>query len=356
MSMTLAEEVEVIVSSQSIMSPSAMSALMPLKTLDPSRLAQLTTTQSTTSNWPEQRLFMSSLYAPTISPLGRQLLPQAIKAFWPKAVKWRQLSLMRKYVLSTLRTFPHIMLSDWALPPFVHRLCMIEEKRDSHPGPLSRCAGIMALWSTKNENNKHYIWKIIRMEQERLAEEVILYSDWNAVAALQAITIYFLLRVSADNDEDANFDIPLIETMAKLSQRVKGITAKYCDPASTAHPTWEGWILVESLRRTISTLFIIEFLFDISPGLDHTDCNSSKHWAKLLLPSTKQLWAAQTRFQWEQEYRASNSDRRPTFQELLRHDDIESPSGPLLDQWMGQVDEFGTLVINAASLAEVVGL
>ena len=39
------------------------------------------------------------------------------------------------------------------------------------------------------------------------------YDDWNTVAAFQAITIYFLLRLSEDNDEATNFDIPLIQTM-----------------------------------------------------------------------------------------------------------------------------------------------
>jgi hypothetical protein len=30
----------------------------------------------------------------------QQIFPQAAKAFWPKGVKWRQLSLVRKHVLS----------------------------------------------------------------------------------------------------------------------------------------------------------------------------------------------------------------------------------------------------------------
>jgi hypothetical protein len=35
----------------------------------------------------------------------------------------------------------------------------------------------------------------------------------NAVAALQAITIYMLLRLSEDDEDATDFDIPLIETM-----------------------------------------------------------------------------------------------------------------------------------------------
>lgn len=46
------------------------------------------------------------------------------------------------------------------------------------------------------------------------------YNDWNAVAALQAVSVYFLLRLSEDNDDATNFDIPLIHTMiVRLDER-----------------------------------------------------------------------------------------------------------------------------------------
>ncbi len=191
----------------------------------------------------------------------------------------------------------------------------------------------------------------MRTEQSRLSEESVSNNDWDAVAALQAITIYILLRASAEDDEDVDFDIPLIQTMTTLSQRVRGLTMKYCDPTWRTCPTWEDWVLIESLRRTITALFIIEFLFDLSPGMGNVDCNSAKYWSEMLLPSAKQLWAAKTRSQWERVYQELNNDRRPTFGELLKHNSVDSRRDDLLETWMGQVDEFGALVINAAVLA-----
>jgi hypothetical protein len=351
------EEVDAIISSPGIIPSSTTTALITLNDLDISNIFALPTTQWNAQGWLDQSPLMSSWSFPTTDPLGQQLVPKGPKAFWPRGLKWRQLSLVRKSVLSTLRKFPKMMLSDSDMPPFISHMWMAEEKRfaeSSQPGPLSRCAGIMALWSTKNRNNKHYIWKIVRLEQERLSEESVSNNDWNAVTALQAITIYFLLRISAGDDEETDFDVPLIQTMTKLLQRVKGFTVKYCDPASTAYPTWEGWTLVESVRRTISTFFIIDFLFDITPGIGKAGCNTAKNWSEMLLPSAKQLWAAKTRLKWEQDYRSLDNDRRPTFGELLKHDSIDSKCETLLEQWIGQVDEFGSLVINAASLAEVI--
>lgn len=40
------------------------------------------------------------------------------------------------------------------------------------------------------------------------------YDAITAVAALQALTIYFLVRSSEDNEDATNFDIPLVQTMA----------------------------------------------------------------------------------------------------------------------------------------------
>jgi hypothetical protein len=45
------------------------------------------------------------------------------------------------------------------------------------------------------------------------AIQCLNYNDWSAVAAFQAICLYFLLRVSEKNEDVTNFDIPLIETM-----------------------------------------------------------------------------------------------------------------------------------------------
>jgi len=219
-----------------------------------------------------------------------QPTPPPSKAFWPKGVQWSRLSLLRKCVASTLKAFPNMMLSQSSIPPFIHHTSMKAEKVHdelSEPGALARCAGIMAVWTIKNRNNKHYIWKIIRKEQERFLEESTLYNDFEVVTGLQAVVIYFLLRISVGDDEDANFDIPLIQTMSKLTQKARGMTVKYCDPASQIAPKWENWILIESLRRTLSIIFIIGFLFDLTP--DNGYCETTRYFSELLLPSAKSI-------------------------------------------------------------------
>lgn len=94
------------------------------------------------------------------------------------------------------------------------------------------------------------------------------------VASLQAIGIYFILRVSELDEGNTNFDIPLISTMLvtyvvqylvsiaegpfyqKLALRVREISLQYSQPSLDYPSTWEEWIIAESLQRYESYLQI----------------------------------------------------------------------------------------------------
>ena len=75
----------------------------------------------------------------------------------------------------------------------------------------------------------------------------------------------------------------------------------------------------------------------------------------MCLPCPKGLWSAQTKTEWEREYTAQsnlesqNNNHRLTFGNLLQHDVEVSPFSRLLDRWLSQVDDFGTLVMAFAN-------
>lgn len=287
--------------------------------------------------------------------LGPQLSLRSVKAFTPRGTTWGPLSLLGKYMSQTIRRYPYMMLSDKNSTPFIHRECLRHSKQSTHknePGPLLRCAAIVELWRSKNSNNAPYLWKILKIEQERLMQDISEYEDLLAINALQAVTIYFLLRVSSPDDDGTDFDVPLIQTMTQLLWRLRGVISERCDPASPARPNICGWVMAESLRRTVAALFIIELLFDISPGMIHGRCNSLTLWSEMLLPCSKQLWEATTQAIWTQRYDVLG-DERPYFGELLQHQRLNYARSNLLDQWMANVDDFGELVIKIASVVEV---
>jgi hypothetical protein len=78
----------------------------------------------------------------------------------------------------------------------------------------------------------------------------------------------------------------------------------------------------------------------------------------MLLPCGKNLWRAQTKSEWVKEYTAQSNlqskrnEQRPTFGDLLQHDSELNHSDNSLEYWLGQVDDFGTLIIASANLSE----
>jgi hypothetical protein len=113
------------------------------------------------------------------NPLESALTLRAPRAFVPKTMRHRQLSLNRKFVVVTLSAYPQMMLPGKRMPPFIHSRCSVEESSHhglvaqvSLPTPLATCSGIIAMWSVKNKDNSGLIWRAIRTEQERISDEV----------------------------------------------------------------------------------------------------------------------------------------------------------------------------------------
>jgi hypothetical protein len=119
-----------------------------------------------------------------------QLLPKPPRGFFVRAMRNHQLSLSRKYMITTLRSYPFTMLpgKSQKLPAFIHPQCLSYGSKDgrlarcSLSSPLENCLAIMQMWAVKNEANAAFIWKTIRMEQERLFSEVRRYACWSPLS------------------------------------------------------------------------------------------------------------------------------------------------------------------------------
>lgn len=128
---------------------------------------------------PTSYLDMSNELLDTI--LFSQPIPRAQRSFGLRRVRGHQFSLSRQYVLCTLRSYPARILPGKTLPPFIHSQCMVDDPRNSRvgqkilPQPLANCAAIVQMWPVKNDSNSVFIWRAIRMEQERLSSEVCHY-------------------------------------------------------------------------------------------------------------------------------------------------------------------------------------
>ncbi|APA08883.1 hypothetical protein sscle_04g036530 [Sclerotinia sclerotiorum 1980 UF-70] len=273
-----------------------------------------------------------------------QPVPKAPIAFAPRKSPRSQFSLNRKHILCTLPTYPSMMLpsnSDIP-PPFIHPHF---NDRNSLSGALGVCASLVRWTSHKTEDNAVHIWRCIRMEINRLCAEYSIYNEEDAVAALQAMTVYFLLRLSEDNEEATSFDAPLIYTMIKVATHAINLANNI---SNDSIPSWKKWVLAESLRRTIIIIFFIDLFFDLASGIPDHQCDGN-NLLRLALPCSRKLWRATTNEAWENEYLSTIRSNPLTYGHLINYQ--SRPEDHSLDEWLSQLDEFGTLVLAAATPA-----
>lgn len=83
-------------------------------------------------------------------------------------------SLLWRYVVSTLRSYSRMNVGDNQLPPFIHPKGGQQGRQITDCRLLERLAACSAIttWWSKNNSDRVFMWKVIRMEQERLSEEV----------------------------------------------------------------------------------------------------------------------------------------------------------------------------------------
>ena len=97
-------------------------------------------------------------------------------------------------------------------------------------------------------------------------------------------------------------------------------------------------------------LFLIDLVFDVYSILPHHACGGGR-LVHIALPCSRDLWGASTKAQWERAYLA-NSVEIITKEQLTYGDLLKLRFNPntALNNWLSQLDDFGTLVMAAASL------
>ena len=101
-------------------------------------------------------------------------------------------------------------------------------------------------------------------------------------------------------------------------------------------------------NSTLIVLFLIDILFDFSSLLHPYKCDGSELLGKAL-PCGRDLWHASSRAEWEREYTRQGVGKQLTYGDLVNN---RLRTDGALDSWLEQLDDFGTLVMAAASLKD----
>ncbi|KAI9708235.1 MAG: hypothetical protein M1820_004189 [Bogoriella megaspora] len=288
-------------------------------------------------------------------------------------------------ILHTLKSYPLMMLRQNALPPFIHPTLISSDSENNCMESLTNCISLVHMISGGVQGSRKLFWKNVRLECERLYEEHFKLNKWELLAALQALSIYILIRLDEGETDHNNLDSLLISTVivglvrsfASYLALIDIMQAVSCNMQSVLsnydyQTSWEDWVFEESKRRLCVVYQVMGMLVYFEPA---AMCDLQQ-WNLILapLPARKQLWEASDEFAWKVE-----RDSEPGFQtafglaangELIKVEDgqihckdpvlLNTPAGATdpptntanWEEWCSGMDGFGGLVMLAASLVE----
>ncbi|KAI0172770.1 hypothetical protein GGR52DRAFT_546009 [Hypoxylon sp. FL1284] len=273
-------------------------------------------------------------------------------------------------ILHTLKSYPLMMYRYNALPPFIHPSLVTPNAENTDMEALTNCISLMHMIGAKG--SRKLFWRNVQQECERVSEDYLKFSKWELLAAMQALSIYVLIRLDEGETEHNDFDYLLVKAVIVIAQQLSrnDITCHtQCALCNNGLETsWKEWIFRESRRRLAVVYRVVNKLIYFEPaGM----CDMPEEFMLAPLPAKKQLWEAGDEFSWKAE-----SQKEPGVQyglaasgEIVKLEEgrlscsdawlsFES-SNPLpqlretanWEEWCSGIDGFGGLVMLFASLA-----
>ncbi|KAI0433821.1 hypothetical protein F5Y09DRAFT_297620 [Xylaria sp. FL1042] len=262
-----------------------------------------------------------------------------------------------------LGSYAFMLLRRETLPPFISpQTYDWAEKQSNNPlEALVNCASLVQMFHARTPMNRGFIWRLIRLEQERLLEQYVNLDRWGLLATLQALLVYCLLRAIDQETPDNDFDVPLVVTCMQVTQAIancEGTHRMVEDPNMIASDgldlDWREWMFNESVRRTCLVFKLLDMLVDTA---SFGSCTGLPGFALIPLPGSMTQWRATSENAWRADYELhfqvrtiyGVSDNGDLIKLHQRSSGIDSEVATWED-WLASVGDFGTLVMVAASL------
>ncbi|KAK5095426.1 hypothetical protein LTR70_003590 [Exophiala xenobiotica] len=120
--------------------------------------------------------------------------------------------------------------------------------------PLNNCISLMHMLKSGVQGTRKLFWKNVRLECERLYGECLELSEWALLAAMQALSIYVLVRLGEGITDHNNVDFLLVTTVTVIAQQLASSDVPcntHCAKCNKElEYNWKEWILRESRRRS----------------------------------------------------------------------------------------------------------
>ncbi|KAH8671728.1 hypothetical protein BX600DRAFT_459593 [Xylariales sp. PMI_506] len=252
-----------------------------------------------------------------------------------------------RLISQALRSYPIMMLRRETFPPFIHP----HWHRSTLPVSLANCMGMAHIFASRSTETRPFLWYSIKAETKRFLDEMDSYSGEETLAAIQAQTIYLIMRVVDEATEPAELNLDILRVFKLLCARYQAMLHPALD--EIPDKSWQHWLYEESKKRTAIVFYLIALIVSINTGIS---CNAVEQYRDIPLCSAKTIWEARTDIDWVTECQEYATQIEPVPFDTLGHlidaqdSNITSPKGRALDRWNARTDNLGSL-LNTAALA-----
>ncbi|RAQ51718.1 hypothetical protein AFGD_006027 [Aspergillus flavus] len=274
-----------------------------------------------------------------------------------------------KLILHNLISYPQMMLHHNTLPPFIHPSVVSSDLDNPNLEPLTNCIALVHMIGSGIQASRKLFWKNVRMECERLCEEYQTLNKWELLAAMQALSIYIIIRLDEGETEYNNFDVLLLKAITAISKQLScsDITKnEFVLHSNDLENSWNDWIFEESRRRLCVIYRVVNMLVYFEPA---AMCGLRTDLVIAPLPARKQLWEAGDELLWKAESQRESGfqtvyglaasgdlvqlgkDQLHSTNEVLLHKTVTARGSANWEEWCSGMDGLGGLVMLAASLA-----
>jgi len=108
-------------------------------------------------------------------------------------------------IFYTLKSYP-LMLQQNDLPPFIHPSYVSSTDDGSATEPLDNCIALMHMMANGVKGSRKLFWRNVRIECERICDQNQTLNKWELLGALQALSVYILIRIDEGETEHNNLD------------------------------------------------------------------------------------------------------------------------------------------------------
>lgn len=255
------------------------------------------------------------------------------------------------FIYRMLKSYAGITVRGRGVPPFVHSLQITAQGARS---PLSSCLALVRMCESPLPGSETAAVDLLERQMAGVYENHGDYDDLTLLSEFQAYLIYNLVLFFNLNSCGKSF---LRQSMMNLQELAcscsrRGLVSRA--EQQRIRPRWEEWIVAESKRRTLFTMYLFDSILLAADGLPTF---LGTELEGLPAPAGMSMWKANTRREWEVAYNSHITEWGggglridelwPIVAGLDEHCVLERRSR--IDRWLEGVDEYGTMMYAVTS-------